>query len=79
MKVICIDDNWLFSDGNEPKVGEYVTATQCDTYPNNYDLEEYPLNSTGNPTSFRKYHFIPISNIDETEMERNYNELLTTK
>jgi hypothetical protein len=72
MKVMCIDTNSSFHDGTEPKYLEVVTASQCDTYPDNYDLLEYPKDKAGNTQSFQKKRFIPLSDIDETQMQHNY-------
>lgn len=72
MKVICVQDK--NQDGNKTQltVGETYTASQCSVYPGNYDIHELPM-WNGRAVSYRKYCFIPLSTIDETEMERNYN------
>lgn len=80
MKVLCIKNGvWSvngFKDPYGPKFGEIVTATQCPVYKNNYDILEYPLDTDGTPTSYAKKSFIPISNIDETEMIKQREEQL---
>ena len=73
MEVICIDDKWECEpSGNEPNVGEIVTATQSIYYEDSYFIQEYLFDDLGHNQSFAKYHFIPLSDIDETQMERNY-------
>jgi len=68
MKVMCISENFLFFDGFEPKVGEILTAHQCPVYEADFDIIEYPFDSKGNPQSFRKNNFAPLSDIDEMEL-----------
>lgn len=68
MKVMCIDDKPMDSRGIYPKFGEIVTVSQCPIFPQNYDVAEYPNGKDGNPQSMRKTRFIPISDIDETEL-----------
>jgi len=75
MKVMCIDDKFVFYDGSEPKYGEIVTASQCQVYNECYDLAEYPKDSFGMIQSFKKIRFIPLSDIDETELVKE-RELL---
>lgn len=74
MKVICITD--IHPDRGDKvkqlKIGEYYTASQCQVYPRNYDIAEVPT-FQGLPVSYRKEFFAPLSSIDETEFERNYN------
>ena len=68
MKVMCIDDNYKEICGQEPSFGEIVTATQCDTYLDCYDIHEYLKSKNGIPQSFLKKRFAPISEIEETEL-----------
>lgn len=77
MRVICIDDRFMGKDGFEPRCGEIVTvAGCCPVYKNNYDIKEYPRDKRGALQSFDKNAFVPLSSIDETEFERNYNKEL---
>lgn len=71
MKVICIDGNWnkggspVLNEG--PKEGEIVTVLNNVDFHGNpcYELQEYRR-----PPLWEQENFIPISNIDETEMIR---------
>lgn len=73
MKVICIDDDFFISEVPEesitPKVGEIYTVKNqgnCDCCGGLwYELEEIEYEWDADS-------FAPISDIDETEMERNY-------
>lgn len=73
MKAIVINASPSPS-GNKPpfKEGEIVTVSQCDTYPDNYDVLEYSFTPDGKLGSWGKFRFIPVSEIDETEFERSY-------
>lgn len=74
MKVFCIKQGpWSIGGYNGPKYGEILTASQCPVYPDNYDIEEYPVSVNGIEASWAKRHFIPFSSICETEMEREYS------
>lgn len=79
MKVICISDCFTYTDGTEPRFGEVVSASQCPVYDDSYDLLEYPKNKLGKMQSFQKKHFAPISDISETEFEREYNRVTNLK
>ena len=69
MKVMCIDDNYVIVEGVEPKFGEVVTVSgQCETFKDCWIIAEYPLCIEGRPQSFYKYHFAPLSDIEETEL-----------
>ena len=77
MKVLCIDattePGWPTVDLKE---GEIYTVTGDREYGGYY---WYKL-LEGEPNAwYEAQYLIPISNIDETEMERNYNELLIIK
>ncbi len=76
MKVMCIDDRFLHKgEGEEPSIGEIVTvAGQCEVYPDNWDISEYPTDYIGNPWSFRKNLFAPLSDIDENELVNHKTE-----
>lgn len=73
MKVMFIG-KLKYYNGHEPAYGEEVNVSQCPVYPTNYDVAEYPVNADGNAQSFLKTHFIPLSSIDETTFERNYQK-----
>lgn len=68
MKVMCIKNGqWTTQIG--PKFLETVTVKgQCPVYPEAWDIVEYPINGRGRQTSFSKKYFIPILEIDETEL-----------
>lgn len=78
MKVLCIKTGqWVgvlsgtIFDG--PKYGEIVTVVgdgYCGHFPT-YDILEYP-----DDAGWNKEWFIPISSIDETTFERNYQKEL---
>lgn len=73
MKAMCINGQWYsLTEGrayDDPKYGEIVTVTDEIKFWNSlwYALEEYPARS------FNADGFIPLSEIDETEMVREYN------
>lgn len=78
MKAVCIKKgNWYVIQGpheNEnwgPIFGEIVTIVEDDPR-GYYRLAEYDTDPNGSPTLFGKKHFLFVSEIDETEMERNY-------
>jgi hypothetical protein len=75
-EVICIKQGkWEADDGADsvgPKYGEVCTVIDVrkERY---YVLKEYQFNPfDGARDAFLKKWFIPLSSIDETEMERNY-------
>jgi hypothetical protein len=68
MRVICVNDKVVNPFCNYPKFGEVVNVSQCDVRDDHYDVQEYPLDINGNPQSIAKYRFIPLSDIDETEL-----------
>lgn len=72
MKVVCIDSvliNPLF-----PPLKDGEVYTVIDSLPNpsdnvlHYKLSEIPVRY------YAHFHFIPLSSIDETTFERNYNK-----
>ncbi len=77
MKAMCINDNVVNTIGIYPKVGEVLTVKQSDFYPDNYVVLEYPIDKSGHHQSFGKYRFIPLSDIDETELIKE-RELINT-
>lgn len=72
MKAMCIDDTGHIPQAIVIPVGETVTVSQCPVYNDGYDVVEYPISRDGNPISYKKFRFIPLSDIDETEMIREY-------
>lgn len=75
MKAIFIDGKNANPICISPEEGEIVTIMgQCSVFPNNYDIVEYPIDKNGTPQSFAKHRFIPLSEIDETTFERNYQK-----
>jgi hypothetical protein len=77
MRVMCIDDRFR-EGGNNPKVGEIVSASQCEIYPESYRIHEYLIDFDGREQSFRKIFFAPLSDIDERELlEQRQEELVS--
>ena len=72
MKAISINDKYVNQDVIPIPVGSVVTVSQSDVFPDAYDVAEYPRDKQGERVVYGKKHFIPLSSIDETEMERNY-------
>lgn len=87
MKVICIDDsysknghtfpgfNWWIKEGEtytveRETIGYYTDGSSVPCYV----LVEQPIM---NGPCWEKSRFIPLSQIDETQMERNYSKQLT--
>ena len=69
MKVIFIDDRDVNPVAIIPKIGEIVTVEGSSyIYPNNYYIKEYPFGKDGIRQSIKKHRFIPLSDIDETEL-----------
>jgi hypothetical protein len=67
MKVMCIDASSPSGLGRL-KEGVVYTVSQCPVYKDNYDVKELPLGENGYPISYGKFRFIPLSDIDETEL-----------
>ena len=88
MKVMCINDKLI--NGQQHRIlryGEFYSPIGegvidgIDSYLMDWGGSSYN-ELTGKLTGgayYSKSRFIPISEISETEMERNYNELLTNK
>ena len=73
MKVICIDGKANKTSFNLPEMVP-LNATQSSLFPLSYIIEGYEIDPTdGFSVHWRKRRFIPCSNIDETEMEREYS------
>ncbi len=73
MRVICIDD--LAKDGHrlQIKEGEIYTASDCPRK-GYYIIHEYPKYD-GCIVCYEKERFIPLSEIDETELINNKEEV----
>lgn len=79
MRVICIDDRPGIETGETPpfKSGDILNAMQSVTYKDCYNISEHLFSEDGKSLkSWLKSRFIPLSSIDETEFERNYNKEL---
>lgn len=74
MKAICLKNINHEGKVMRIEIGTFYTVSQCPVYPNNYDLAEIPTTPSGRPVSYRKYFFAHISEIDETDFSRTYNE-----
>lgn len=77
MKVICINENWVFGTGMKateftPKEGEDYTVVSFGKCACGCRVDVYELAECGEGYGYDATHFIPLSSIDETEMERNY-------
>ncbi len=70
MKVICIDVSPGLSSKQLPpfKIGEILIAYQSKVFPENFNIGKYLYDDNGLLQSWGKYRFIPLSNIDETEL-----------
>lgn len=74
MKVICIDDKWENIGGDVkqwPVFGEITTVVYAfkDYQGEWYKFQEYDYN-----WDYEQCGFIPLSEINETEFERNYQK-----
>lgn len=73
MKVMCIDADWVYEGPQRrvgPKFGEICTVDATDTDENGvlyYGLVEYPRRW------YQAVAFVPLSEINETDMVRDYN------
>lgn len=76
MKVICVDSTNDWS--NLLKEGVEYTAIG-ETNDNAYILHEVKHPFAPTTKGYKKYRFIPLSNIDETEMLREYRDLVNDK
>lgn len=71
MKVLCIKpDTWIANDGKPPFGPSYMeTCTVIDENGDYYVLAEYEAHPIDDwPVCYHKRHFIPLSEIDETEL-----------
>ncbi len=73
MKVICIDASKGKQSGLKLpfKEGDILTAIQSAHYPASYKIIEYPYAIDGYPACYTKDRFIPLSTIDETELQQH--------
>lgn len=80
MKVICIDAKKRPDEYNDVHLvegAEYNVIGEVQAYDKNYKMWPcYHLSEFPYPCAFDKDRFIPISNIDEKEFERNYKKEL---
>ncbi len=72
MKVMCISDTFFSSmtgkkAKNHPLIGEVVTVLDV-IESKMYVLSEYPKNDNGKLCAWVMSKFIPLSDIDETEL-----------
>ena len=68
MKVLCVNMS-ILTNPVVPKLieGNIYTASQA-IIEKDYNIEESPYATNGNPCSYDKRHFIPCSDIDEMEL-----------
>lgn len=80
MRVMCIDREWTYLNSNQPLpppfpiFGEvYTVAGEInDETGEFYILQEF-VDAFGDDEGWEKCGFIPVSEMDEENMERNYN------
>lgn len=81
MRAICIHTGaWIDNDGlifTGPEFGEDVYVTQCKVWHHNYNVQGYGVQPDGRIYSYRKENFIPLSDIDETELVTQKQEIVT--
>lgn len=75
MRVICIDATINMQAPNpcKPlfKEGQCLDVEQCSQHMGNYKVLQYPNSPQhGKPVSWRKERFIPLSSIDEKELQK---------
>jgi hypothetical protein len=68
MKVICIDAEIRDPRDYGLTEGAIYTASHCEQLPQSYYIMEVPFSKLGNLCVYKKDRFIPLSNIDETEL-----------
>lgn len=73
MRVVCIRDDFMNRVEADPKVGDYATVVNSFMWGNIfiYVLKEFPQKG-----GYEARGFAPVSDIDETTFERNYNKEL---
>ena len=83
MRVICIDGVKIGDIGKNDKTGGTIRAKsdaciyEGETYTVAHDYGDTYMLAGRNPFySYNKRKFSPLSEIDETQMERNYNKEL---
>lgn len=77
MKLICISNKFRNHIMPPLIVGEvYTSFGRSEHYPDGYYLEEIPFTAIGSKASYHEKHFIPLSDIDETELLKQREENL---
>lgn len=82
MRVICInaakiDPCYCGYAGTKLKEGFTYSASEDPLYDQSYDIaEDSHCPQCGTEHSYRKNRFIPLSQIDETEMVREVSEII---
>lgn len=79
MKVLCINDSFYAVSNRVinfplPKMGEIYTVTNTRFCKCGCGIYVFELLECQNGAGFDTECFVPISDIDETEMERNYKK-----
>lgn len=78
MKVICIDDSKWHNDSRCPSFSEICTVEKSFLSPSNgspvYSFFEYPTEPPSIYRCFAQQFFIPLSDIDETELVNEKEE-----
>jgi len=75
MKVLCIEGTPSHPLVRPLPEGCVLIASQCPVYENNYDIEGHEYMTDGKPVSHHKRRFIPVSDIDETELVNTKEEV----
>jgi hypothetical protein len=72
MKVMCIDDTKWHKDSKCPAFGEICTVEKSFNCPGSgtpsYSFFEYPIEPPAQYRCFSQSRFVPLSEIDETEL-----------
>lgn len=77
MRVMCISQKMAKNGMYTIPFGETVTVVgESPVYTDSWYIAEYPVSKDGIKCSYKKIHFIPLSNIDEMELvnERELQE-----
>lgn len=80
MRALCINDRVGDITGERPnfKFGDLVEVSQRTVYENCFDVTQHLYNfKTGERKSWFKSRFIPLSDIDETELIKEREQLIT--
>jgi hypothetical protein len=72
MKVMCINEDWKTRENGDPCFGDTCTVVDSFSWGKKsiYRLKEFP-----HPGGYQSDAFVPLSDIDETEMVRNELEV----